>query len=36
MLKLYTDAASKGNPGPTGLGALIIADHQQYQLTATL
>ena len=36
MLKLYTDAASKGNPGPTGLGALIIDNHQQYQLTAAL
>ncbi len=32
MIKLYTDAATKGNPGPTGLGALIIADHQQIQL----
>lgn len=33
MIKIYTDAASKGNPGPTGLGALIIADHQQFQLS---
>lgn len=36
MLKIYTDAATKGNPGPTGLGVLIIANHHQYQLTATL
>lgn len=36
MIKLYTDAATKGNPGPTGLGALVIYDHRQYQLTATL
>ncbi|MGM9892106.1 ribonuclease HI family protein [Limosilactobacillus sp.] len=36
MLKLYTDAATKGNPGPTGLGALVLADHQQFQLTKTL
>lgn len=33
MIKLYTDAATKGNPGPTGLGTLIIADHQQIQLS---
>lgn len=32
MIKLYTDAASKGNPGPTGLGVVIIADHKQTQL----
>lgn len=33
MIKLYTDAATKGNPGPTGLGALIIIDRQQVQLS---
>lgn len=32
MIKLYTDAATKGNPGPTGLGALILADQQQIQV----
>ena len=32
MIKIYTDAATKNNPGPTGLGALIIANHQQIQL----
>ena len=36
MIKLYTDAATKGNPGPTGLGALVLADHQQFQLTSTV
>lgn len=36
MLKIYTDAATKGNPGPTGLGILIIDQHQQQQLTASL
>ena len=36
MIKLYTDAATKGNPGPTGLGALILVGHQQFQLTSTL
>ena len=33
MIKIYTDAATKNNPGPTGLGALIVADHRQIQLT---
>ena len=36
MLKIYTDAATKGNPGPTGLGILIINQHQQQQLSQTL
>ena len=36
MIKLYTDAATKSNPGPTGLGALIIVNHQQIQLTETV
>ncbi|MCI1975163.1 MAG: ribonuclease HI family protein [Limosilactobacillus sp.] len=36
MLKIYTDAATKGNPGPTGLGILIIDQHQQQQLSQTL
>ena len=36
MIKIYTDAATKGNPGPTGLGVLILADHQQFQLTDTV
>lgn len=32
MLKMYTDAATLGNPGPTGLGALIVNGQQQIQL----
>lgn len=32
MLKIYTDAATLGNPGPTGLGVLIVNDQQQTQL----
>ena len=32
MIKMYTDAATKGNPGPTGLGVLIIDQHNQQQL----
>lgn len=36
MIKMYTDAATKGNPGPTGLGVLIIDQHHQRQLTATV
>lgn len=32
MIKLYTDAATKGNPGPSGLGALVVAHQQQFQL----
>lgn len=30
MIKLYSDAATKGNPGPTGLGWLIVADGRQF------
>lgn len=33
MIKLFTDAATKDNPGPTGLGAVILVDGQQIQLT---
>ena len=36
MIKLYTDAATKGNPGPTGLGMLVVKDGQQQQLKAFL
>ncbi|KIS04020.1 ribonuclease HI family protein [Paucilactobacillus wasatchensis] len=36
MLKLYTDAATRGNPGPTGLGALIIYEQNQIQLKDNL
>ncbi|WP_283583768.1 ribonuclease HI family protein [Limosilactobacillus difficilis] len=36
MIKMYTDAATKGNPGPTGLGILILHSGQQLQLTGHL
>lgn len=36
MIKLYTDAATKGNPGPTGLGILIVNNGHQQQLKAFL
>lgn len=36
MLKIYTDAATKGNPGPTGLGILIIGAGLHQQLTFPL
>lgn len=36
MIKVYTDAATRHNPGPTGLGALIINNGQQTQLTGSL
>lgn len=32
MIKLYTDAATKGNPGPSGAGILLIKDGRQIQL----
>jgi len=31
MLKLYTDAATKGNPGLSGAGVLIVSQGQQIQ-----
>lgn len=36
LIKVYTDAATKHNPGPTGLGALIVVNGQQKQLTGSL
>lgn len=33
MISIHTDAATKGNPGPTGLGMLIVSNKQQFQLT---
>lgn len=36
MIKIYSDAATRHNPGPTGLGALIINQGKQTQLTACL
>ena len=36
MLKLYTDGATKGNPGPTGIGILVSGLPQQIQRHAAL
>ncbi|BBM16179.1 RNase H [Enterococcus mundtii] len=36
MLKVYIDASTKCNPGPSGGGILIIADQQQEQLSIPL
>lgn len=33
---MYTDAATKSSPGPTGLGILIINNHKQTQVTSSL
>lgn len=34
MLKIYTDAATKGNPGPSGIGIVISGPQQSYQQLA--
>lgn len=36
MIRMYTDAAVKGNPGPAGLGILILTGDEQIQLTRPL
>lgn len=36
MLKLYTDAATKGNPGKSAAGILIVTETQQLQLKEPL
>ncbi|WP_461223932.1 ribonuclease HI family protein [Lacticaseibacillus suihuaensis] len=36
MLKLYTDAATKGNPGPSGIGILAVANGQATQYHAAI
>ena len=36
MLKVYIDASTKGNPGPSGGGILIVSDQQQEQLSIPL
>src|SRR5690625_2996384 len=36
MIRMYTDAAVKGNPGPAGVGLLIIFDKEQKQITFPL
>lgn len=36
MLKIYTDASTKGNPGPSGAGLLIVGDSLHIQLSSAL
>lgn len=36
MIKLYTDAATKGNPGISGAGVLLVADGHQIQIKQAL
>lgn len=36
MIRLYTDAAVAGNPGPAGVGILIVTNNGQKQLTNPL
>lgn len=36
MLKLYTDASTKGNPGPSGAGVVVIGEALYQQLTYPL
>lgn len=36
MLKVYTDAATKGNPGPSGAGVMIIGEQIYEQLSFPL
>lgn len=36
MLKLYTDAATKGNPGPSGAGILIVGHGDTVELSTPL
>ncbi|WP_178198118.1 ribonuclease HI family protein [Ligilactobacillus sp. Marseille-Q7487] len=36
MIKLYTDAATKGNPGPSAGGVLLVVDGIQHQIKVDL
>ncbi|WP_295774074.1 ribonuclease HI family protein [uncultured Limosilactobacillus sp.] len=36
MIKIYSDAAVSGNPGPAGAGCLIIINGQQHQFSHSL
>ena len=36
MLKIYVDAATKGNPGPSGAGILLLTEGEQIQLSFPL
>ncbi|MGX6961275.1 ribonuclease HI family protein [Vagococcus xieshaowenii] len=32
MLKIYIDASTKGNPGPSGLGIVFVSNHLHHQV----
>lgn len=36
MIRIYTDAAVKGNPGPVGIGIVIVRTNEQTQLSIPL
>lgn len=36
MLKIYTDAATKGNPGPSGIGFVIVGENLHDQVAIPL
>lgn len=36
MMRIYTDAAVKGNPGPVGIGIVIVRNNEQTQLSIPL
>ena len=36
MIKVYMDASTKGNPGPSGGGILIVHENRQEQLKVPL
>lgn len=36
MLKIYTDAATKGNPGPSGIGFVITGENHYQQIAMPL
>lgn len=36
MLKIYTDAATKGNPGPSGIGFVITGENHYCQIAVPL
>lgn len=36
LIKIFTDAATQGNPGPSAAGIIIVVDGQQIQLKSKL
>lgn len=36
MIKIYTDAATKGNPGPSGIGFVLVGENLYQQLSVPL